>query len=239
MSINDKKGINLTSGFKYVGGQPLDVRLVAEDESDLQSLVDNGATYNGMVVWVNSTSKRMVFNGSEFIEDVSPDTIGNINDVLEQINGGGTFSGGGSSSGGSSGLNYVEYDIIIGDKYRERELDLNNINSCGSVYYNINANGLFDYVVPIKFATLTIGENNALIASSCSPFTDAAGFAKNIMFTLATSNTDGDVVAAYITFIKDSVRTAMWVQLNKGPVDIANQYVQLMGTLGIKIRLYY
>ena len=142
-------------------------------------------------------------------------------------------------SSGSSGLNYVEYDIIIGDKYRERELDLNNINSCGSVYYNINANGLFDYVVPIKFATLTIGENNALIASSCSPFTDAAGFAKNIMFTLATSNTYGDVVAAYITFIKDGVRTAMWVQLNKGTVDIANQYVQLMGTLGIKIRLYY
>ena len=55
-----------------------------------------------MVVWVNSTSKRKVFNGSEFIEDVSPDTIGNINDVLEQINGGGTSSGGGSSSGGSS-----------------------------------------------------------------------------------------------------------------------------------------
>lgn len=104
MAINDKKGINLTSGFKYVGGQPLDVRLVAEDESDLQSLVDNGATYNGMVVWVNSTSKRMVFNGSEFIEDVNPNTIGNINDVLEQINGGGTFSGGGSSSGGTSGL---------------------------------------------------------------------------------------------------------------------------------------
>ena len=40
MSINDKKGINLTSGFKYVGGQPLDVRLIAEDESDLQSLVE-------------------------------------------------------------------------------------------------------------------------------------------------------------------------------------------------------
>ena len=110
MSINDKKGINLTSGFKYVGGQPLDVRLIAEDESDLQSLVDNGATYNGMVVWVNSTSKRMVFNGSEFIEDVNPNTIGNINDVLEQINGGGTSSGG-SSSGGTSDNSILEWDL--------------------------------------------------------------------------------------------------------------------------------
>lgn len=117
MAINDKKGINLTSGFKYVGGQPLDVRLVAEDESDLQSLVDNGATYNGMVVWVNSTSKRMVFNGSEFIEDVSPDTIGNINDVLEQINGGGTSSGGSSSGGSSSSgssITKVEVSATIG-----------------------------------------------------------------------------------------------------------------------------
>ena len=142
MSINDKKGINLTSGFKYVGGQPLDVRLIAEDESDLQSLVDNGATYNGMVVWVNSTSKRKVFNGSEFIEDVSPDTIGNINDVLEQINGGGTSSGG-SSSGGSS-ITRVErsatfnYNSEQGTGVLTSSEDLTTLNDCDMIKCFIN-----------------------------------------------------------------------------------------------------
>lgn len=140
MSINDKKGINLTSGFKYVGGQPLDVRLVAEDESDLQSLVDNGATYNGMVVWVNSTSKRMVFNGSEFIEDVNPNTIGNINDVLEQINGGGTSSGG-SSSGGSSGSGITKINRTATFNYDTEQQfgiltsseDLTTLNDCDMI----------------------------------------------------------------------------------------------------------
>lgn len=142
MSINDKKGINLTSGFKYVGGQPLDVRLIAEDESDLQSLVDNGATYNGMVVWVNSTSKRMVFNGSEFIEDVNPNTIGNINDVLEQINGGGTSSGG-SSSGGSSGSNNSAItinslcDMFSGTITTKRDLTNEEVSLLNTIDENI------------------------------------------------------------------------------------------------------
>lgn len=157
MSINDKKGINLTSGFKYVGRQPLDVRLVAEDESDLQSLVDNGATYNGMVVWVNSTSKRMVFNGSEFIEDVSPNTIGNINNVLEQINGGGTSSGGGSSSGGSSGgssgsgitkkvittrITALEQNESIDEVSLDETIDLSELETYDLVKLDFNANSI-------------------------------------------------------------------------------------------------
>lgn len=67
MAITNKKGINITSPFKYIGGQPLDVRLVAEDEADLQSIITKGAVYNGLTVWVNSLNKHMTYNGSAFV----------------------------------------------------------------------------------------------------------------------------------------------------------------------------
>ena len=172
MSINYKKGINLTSGFKYVGGQPLDVRLIAEDESDLQSLVDNGATYNGMVVWVNSTSKRKVFNGSEFIEDVNPNTIGNINDVLEQINGGGTFSGGGSSSGGSSGSSGIYepsneflqflFSLEAGNDYDVSNTIVEEINNIpiNTIAISTNTSSIgVNLVVPFYVTTIGIGND--------------------------------------------------------------------------------
>ena len=68
MAITDKKGINVTSGFKLVSPAPIDVRLIAEDENDLQSLINNRATYSGMIVWVESLSKFKFFNGKEFTD---------------------------------------------------------------------------------------------------------------------------------------------------------------------------
>lgn len=68
MSITDKKGINVTSGFKLISGQPIDARFNVEDETELQSLIDNGAVYEGLHVWVKSLGKEKVWNGTEFTE---------------------------------------------------------------------------------------------------------------------------------------------------------------------------
>lgn len=50
MSVLDKKGINVTGGFKLISPQPIDARYIVEDEVELQSIVDNGATYEGLEV---------------------------------------------------------------------------------------------------------------------------------------------------------------------------------------------
>lgn len=68
MSILNKKGINLTSSFKLVSPNPLDIRLIAEDEEDLQSLIDNKAVYLGMIVWVKSLRKFQFFDGESFTD---------------------------------------------------------------------------------------------------------------------------------------------------------------------------
>lgn len=68
MSITDKKGINVTSGFKLISSNPIDARYVVEDEEELQSIIDNGAAYNGLEVWVNSLEKKLMYNGNAFIE---------------------------------------------------------------------------------------------------------------------------------------------------------------------------
>ena len=68
MSITDKKGINVTSGFKLISGQPIDARFIVEDETELQTIVTNGAVYEGLHVWVKSLGKEKVWNGTEFTE---------------------------------------------------------------------------------------------------------------------------------------------------------------------------
>jgi hypothetical protein len=75
MSILDKKGIGVTSGFKLVSGAPIDARFTAEDDTDLQSLIDNGAVYEGLEVYVKSTKKKMVYNGTEFVEFKSASSV--------------------------------------------------------------------------------------------------------------------------------------------------------------------
>lgn len=126
MAITDKTGINVASGFKLVAPVPIDARFIAADETDLQSFITNNAAYKGLTVWVDSLGKSMVYNGTEFVpvasgstsegsvstehiadgavttnklsEDIQDtlDQIGTIDEVLDEINGGGTASGGGS-----------------------------------------------------------------------------------------------------------------------------------------------
>lgn len=106
MSILDKKGIGVTSGFKLVSGAPIDARFTAEDDTDLQSLIDNGAVYEGLEVYVKSLGKKKVYNGTEFVE-VSAGGGSNVDIHIEDdtlvINTDGTSSGSGNTGGGRSG----------------------------------------------------------------------------------------------------------------------------------------
>lgn len=71
MSVLDKKGINVTGGFKLISPQPIDARYIVEDEVELQSIVDNGATYEGLEVWVTAWSKKVVYNGSAWVDQLA------------------------------------------------------------------------------------------------------------------------------------------------------------------------
>ena len=99
MAITDKKGINVTSGFKLISPAPIDARYVVEDETELQSIIDNGAAYNGLEVWVNSLGKKLQFNGTGFVDvqagiseekvgEIVDNKIGNIDSILDEINNG-------------------------------------------------------------------------------------------------------------------------------------------------------
>lgn len=68
MSFNDKPGIPILGGYKLGTSDPIDVRTIAEDETDLQSLIDNGVAYEGLEVYVKSLAKKMQYNGTEFVE---------------------------------------------------------------------------------------------------------------------------------------------------------------------------
>lgn len=124
MAITDKKGINVTSGFKLVSGQPLDARLIAVDETDLQSLVDNGAVYDGMIVWVQSLNKYMSYNGTEFKELATGGGSGGgtpayvENETL--------FLGDVTTGGGSAGFQLKLVERL------ENEDGLNELNSDGN-----------------------------------------------------------------------------------------------------------
>lgn len=104
MAITDKKGINVTSGFKLVSGTPIDARFVADDETDLNSLITNGAVYEGLEVYVKSLGKKLQYNGTEFVE-VATGGGSNVNATVEgdtltlEIGG----SSGGSNTGTSGG----------------------------------------------------------------------------------------------------------------------------------------
>ena len=74
MAITDKKGINVTSGFKLISPAPIDARYVVEDETELQSIIDSGAVYKGLRVWVNSLNKVYIYNGSSFVVELNADT---------------------------------------------------------------------------------------------------------------------------------------------------------------------
>ena len=80
MAFSDKKGIVVTSGFKLGAATPIDIRFVADDETDLQSLIDNNAVYEGLEVYVKSLKQKLLFNGTAFV-DYYDQVVSNILDA--------------------------------------------------------------------------------------------------------------------------------------------------------------
>ena len=66
-SIIDKKGIVIAGGFKLLAGSPIDARYQVESTEQLQSILSNGAGYEGLVVYNCE-------DHSEYICKVSSDT---------------------------------------------------------------------------------------------------------------------------------------------------------------------
>ena len=64
MSLADKKGINLSDGFKLVAQKPLDARQVVDNEEDKADLISSNAAYAGLLVYVKATKKTYVYNGT-------------------------------------------------------------------------------------------------------------------------------------------------------------------------------
>ena len=83
MAITDKKGINVTSGFKLISPSPIDARYVVDDETELQTIVSSGATYNGLIVWVNSLGKAKQFNGTSFVDIAGGLTEQQVNELID------------------------------------------------------------------------------------------------------------------------------------------------------------
>ena len=97
MSFNDKPGIPILGGYKLGTSDPIDVRTIADDEIDLQSLIDNGVAYEGLEVYVKSLGKKKVYNGTEFVEVATGGGGSNVDIHIENdtlvINTDGTSSG--------------------------------------------------------------------------------------------------------------------------------------------------
>ena len=66
MSLADKKGINLSDGFKLIAEKPLDARQVVAIEEDKDELVASNAAYAGLMVYVEATKKSYVYNGTNW-----------------------------------------------------------------------------------------------------------------------------------------------------------------------------
>lgn len=110
MSFNDKPGIPILGGYKLGSSDPMDVRTIADDAADLQSLIDNGVAYEGLEVYVKSTKKKMQYNGTEFVE-VATGGGSNVDIHIEDdtlvINTDGTSSGSGGGGSGSTSKKYT------------------------------------------------------------------------------------------------------------------------------------
>lgn len=132
MSITDKKGINVTSGFKLISGQPIDARFNVDDETELQTIVTNGAVYEGLHVWIKSLGKEKVWNGTEFTESqASGDSVSYETEITS------------GTKIGTLTINGIEYQVLIP-----------NISSGGS-----NVSYTSKLTEGINIGTLTIDGN--------------------------------------------------------------------------------
>lgn len=103
MSITDKKGINVTSGFKLISPQPIDARMVVEDENELVSIVDSAAAYEGQLVYVKSLDKYVSFDGTQFNELETGGGGAYVEGETLYLNAAESGSSSGSTGGGGGG----------------------------------------------------------------------------------------------------------------------------------------
>lgn len=84
MSLFDKKGISLASGFDYQAEQPLDSRFICATKAELQKLIDGKAAYKGLVTYCIEDSTLYTFNGTQFSK-ASQQEEDHYADVLSKI----------------------------------------------------------------------------------------------------------------------------------------------------------
>lgn len=123
MSLNDKKGINLNSGFKLVAESPLDVRTVVDKESEKDELVSSHAAYPGMIVHVKESKRTYQYNVDgtwEFFtkgkEYVHPTGDGNLHVPATGSNSNGRFLIAGNAPGKMAWMSVTPTTIGAADR---------------------------------------------------------------------------------------------------------------------------
>ena len=79
MAITDKKGASVAGSFKLLSALPLDLRTVVDDMTELQSIIDADAVYEGLEVYVKSIKTKLIYNGTQFVDMLEV----KLNDIIE------------------------------------------------------------------------------------------------------------------------------------------------------------
>ena len=123
MSLDNKKGINLNSGFKLIAESPLDVRTVVDTEAEKQALVTAHAAYTGMIVYVKESKRTYQYNSDgtwEFFtkgkEYVHPTGDGNLHVPATGSNSNGRFLVAGNQPGSMAWKEVLPITIGAADR---------------------------------------------------------------------------------------------------------------------------
>lgn len=243
MAITDKKGINVTSGFKLVSGQPLDARLVAVDETDLQSLVNNGAVYDGMIVWVQSLNKYMSYNGTEFEELATggggtPAYVENETLFLGNVTTGG--------SGGGSSLNKTTITIPITSPIDSITgvypiTDSAIISDIRTMYENIS-NIIFSkyaFKMGIKGVLNIDSYGNLRYDVALTP--DQSAFQIHLPAYITSHDDNGVATGSSLTgtsAVYDIINNSLTILFSEGDFETYNQMIDSGGSVNIIIEYY-
>lgn len=123
MSLDNKKGINLNSGFKLIAESPLDVRTVVDTEAEKQALVTAHAAYTGMIVYVKESKRTYQYNSDgtwEFFtkgkEYAHPTGDGNLHVPATGSNSNGRFLVAGNQPGSMAWKEVLPITIGAADR---------------------------------------------------------------------------------------------------------------------------
>ena len=82
MSLNN--GMPTLVGFSMKSSKPLDTRFKVDTTDDLVTLVDSGLSYEGLIVYVDSSKQSVIWNGSKWCV-IPVDIDKQISDIQEQM----------------------------------------------------------------------------------------------------------------------------------------------------------